>query len=187
MAQTGLLDKITESALDIDNGRKWLDTDGFEREGRISYRKGIALALLAFREAADSASRDLELLTVAEYTFLGQELNLCAPQDTQTASSLKQAMQSFDEAFLALNVVEAGSIYHAVDECLPHRREYRYNDMPKDSFHVACTGHKTRLTNILRSPGINLNEKELLEQRRANMVTAQAVYVKKQKNAFGIE
>jgi hypothetical protein len=46
--------------------------------------------------------------------------------------------------------------------------------------HVACTGHKTRLDNILKSPGINLLEKELLKQRQANIITAQSIYLEMQ-------
>jgi len=56
--------------------------------------------------------------------------------------------------------------------------------MPKDAFHRACGGHKTRLNNILRSPGINLTEKKLLEQRLTNIITAQSVYYEKQKKAL---
>jgi hypothetical protein len=187
MDQTGLLNEILKAAETIDQGRKWLDTDGLEREGRINYRKGLARAALAFAEANANVPHDLELLIVAEYTFLNQELHFCASQDTKTIQSLTQALRSFDESLSALRVVESGAAYSAVDQCLPYRKEYRYYGMPKDSFHIACIGHKTRIANILRSPGINLGEKDLLERRYANIITAQAVYVKKQKQALGIE
>jgi hypothetical protein len=187
MERTGLLDEILKAARGTDQGRKWLDTEGLEREGRINYRKGLSLAIVAFAEANTSAPHDLELLIVAEYTFLNQELHFCASHDTKTKQSLTQALRSFDESLSALRVVESGAAYSAVDRCLPHRKEYRYYGMPKDSFHVACIGHKTRIANILRSPGINLGEKDLLERRYANIITAQAVYVKKQKQALGIE
>jgi hypothetical protein len=59
--------------------------------------------------------------------------------------------------------------------------------MPKDAFHVACAGHKARLDNILKSPGINLLEKELLKQRQANMITAQSVYLEMQKKLLANE
>jgi hypothetical protein len=38
------------------------------------------------------------------------------------------------------------------------------------------------IDNILRSPGINLAEKMLLEQRFTNMITSQSVYLEKQKH-----
>jgi hypothetical protein len=53
--------------------------------------------------------------------------------------------------------------------------------MPKDAFHVACSGHYQRITNSLKVSGINSAEKELLYQRRSNMTTAQSVYLEKQK------
>ena len=52
------------------------------------------------------------------------------------------------------------------------------------SFHHACISHKTRLKNILRSPGINLIEKALLRQRLSNLSTAQSGYIEKQKKAL---
>jgi hypothetical protein len=56
--------------------------------------------------------------------------------------------------------------------------------MPNDAFHVACKGHFTRLGNIIKAPGINRTEKELLRQRQSNLLTAQAVYLEKQKAAL---
>ena len=50
--------------------------------------------------------------------------------------------------------------------------------------HCACSAHWTRLQNILRSPGINMKEKAVLEQRAANMKTAQARYLLKQEKAL---
>jgi hypothetical protein len=59
--------------------------------------------------------------------------------------------------------------------------------MPKDSFHFACAGHKKRLDSILHSPGINITEKAVLEQRFSNIATAQHVYLKKQKEILGVD
>jgi hypothetical protein len=42
------------------------------------------------------------------------------------------------------------------------------------------------MENHLKTPGINLSEKTLLEQRISNMKTAQAVYFQKQKKALGL-
>jgi hypothetical protein len=72
-----------------------------------------------------------------------------------------------------------------VEQSYSHHIQNRYNKMPKDVFHVSCFGHITRINNILRSPGINLAEKTLLEQRLANIKTAQAAYLEKQKAIFG--
>jgi hypothetical protein len=185
LEKTGsLLVKILGSESDIDQGRKWLDTDGFEREGRIDYRRGLAAAMEAFTEVGASASNDLKTLIFAEYTFLTQELSFCDPADSFARASLNSAIQSFDDALRALEAVEAGPVYRIADMTHPRKAQYRVKEMPLDAFHVACRSHYTRLGNILRAPGINLTEKELLEQRRANLKTAGQVYIEKQKTAL---
>jgi hypothetical protein len=168
----------------VANGRKWLYTEGSEIEGRISCTEGLTVALSAFKEIQSLSVTDLEILVLAEYTFLSQELELCDSADTQAMNSLEQAIKDFDGAFLALHTVANADAYSHVEQCISHRRQYRYREMPKDAFHVACAGHKTRLDNILRSPGINLLEKTLLQQRYSNMKTAQSVYYKKQKESL---
>jgi len=47
--------------------------------------------------------------------------------------------------------------------------ERRVDGLPKDAFHIACRAHKTRIRNVLRAPGIDTIEKNLLKQRRANL------------------
>ncbi|GHV88999.1 hypothetical protein AGMMS50267_13590 [Spirochaetia bacterium] len=186
MDKTGLIDKINTSVMYIRTlvryqGREWLDTEGFESEGRKSYRKGLAFGIEAFREAQTLTADDLHLLFIAEYTFLVQELEYCSSGDTKATMSLKKAIQEFDEAFLAFEVLQNSEIYKSVEKTYSHRTEFRYKGMPKDAFHVACAGHIVRIENILKAPGINLAEKGLLEQRHSNMVTAQSVYLEKQK------
>jgi hypothetical protein len=97
---------------------------------------------------------------------------------------LTQAIQGLDDALLALEVVDSASTYYVADMTFPHRSKYRVKGMPKDSFHIACISHRTRIGNIIRSPGINLAEKKLLAQRAANLTSAQAAYLEKQKTAL---
>jgi len=182
LAKTGLLIRIADAAASIDIGRKGFAIVGKEREGRISYEEGIANALSAFKEAQTIA--DPQTIILAEYAFLSQELQFCEKSDKDSLSSLTQAMQSFDDAFLVLTVVEDSAIYQGVDKSYPHHKKYRVSGFPKDSFHVACIAHKTRLQNILRSPGIDPIEKSLLKQRFVNLSAAQSGYVEKQKKAL---
>jgi hypothetical protein len=72
---TGLVNSIITATAGIDSGRKGFATRGKEQEGRISYEKGIALALTAFKEA--QATADPQTMILAEYTFLTQELEFC--------------------------------------------------------------------------------------------------------------
>jgi hypothetical protein len=93
------------------------------------------------------------------------------------------AIESFDDAILALKAIEKTS-YKITDEVFPRNAKYRVRGFPKDSFHIACIAHKTRLQNILRSPGIDPIEKALLKQRLANLTSAQSGYIEKQKKAL---
>ena len=104
MVKTGLVSRIYDAALAIDFGRKGFATRGKAEEGRISYEEGIAKAVSAFREAQTTA--DPQTIILVEYTFISQELQFCEETDKDTFSSLTQAIQSFDDAFLALEAVE---------------------------------------------------------------------------------
>jgi len=48
---TGLITRIVVAVISIDAGRKGFSIEGKEREGRVSFEKGIASALAAFKEA----------------------------------------------------------------------------------------------------------------------------------------
>jgi hypothetical protein len=181
LEKTGLLRSIADAAFAIDSGRKGFATRGKAEEGRISYEKGIAEAMTAFKEAA--ATADPQIMILAEYTFLTQELQFCEKSDKDSLNSLNKAIQSFDDAFLALQAVDEGH-YKVVDKTIPHSKDYRVSGFPKDSFHIACGSHKTRIQNILRSPGIDPLEKSLLKQRLLNLPTAQNSYIEKQKKAL---
>ena len=181
MDPTGLVNSINNAVISIVSGRKGFATKGMEQNGRVFYEDGISEAMVAFEEAQTSA--DPHALILAEYTFITQELHFCDETDKDTRSSLTQAIQSFDDAFLALQAVdEAG--YKTADKTHPHSSKYRINGFPKDSFHIACIAHRTRLQNILRSPGIDPIEKALLKQRFVNLSAAQNSYIEKQKKAL---
>ena len=180
----GLLDSIFEAVSNIDAGRKGFAIRGKEQEGRISYETGIVEALSAFREA--QASSDPRIRFLAEYTFITQELHFCDEIDKNAFSSLTQAMQSFDDAFLCLELVENVAGYKLADNLLPRSPKYRVKGFPKDAFHIACLAHRTRIQNILRTPGIDVIEKTLLKQRFDNLAAAQNSYVEKQKKSLMI-
>ena len=183
MDTTGLVYSIMTATANIDSGRKGFATKGKAEEGRISYEDGIAEALSAFKEAQTTA--DPQIMILAEYTFLTQELQFCEKTDKDSLSSLTKALQSFDDAFLVLKTVEDSVLYKAVETAIPHDKKFRVGGgYPKDSFHIACGSHKTRIQNMLRTPGIDPIEKSLLKQRLANLPAAQNGYIEKQKKAL---
>jgi hypothetical protein len=178
----GLAARIYNAALAVDFGRKGFATRGKAEEGRLSYERGVAEALSAFHDTESTA--DPQTIIFVEYTFISQELQFCEETDKDTLSSLTQAIQSFDDAFLALKVVEDKTLYKAVDDTHPHCKKYRVKDFPKDSYHIACISHKTRIQNMLRTPGTDPLEKALLKQRFANLSAAQSGYIEKQKKVL---
>ena len=109
---------------------------------------------------------------------------MCDEKDKYSLSSLNQAKLSFDDAFQALQVVENSAFYKEADKTYPHHKDYRTCNLPRDAFHVACNGHKTRLQNILRFSGVDPIEKALVEQRLDNLITAKNSYIIKQKKAL---
>jgi len=182
---TGLLRNIYEAALTIDSGRKGFATRGKEQEGRINYEDGIAKALSSFQKA--QATTDPETIILAEYTFLSQELEFCDKTDKDSLSSLTIAIQSFDDAFLVLEVVKDKTLYQGVDKAIPHSGKYRVKGFPMDAYHIACHSHKTRLRNILKTPGLDPIEKALLKQRLVNLSVGQGGYVEKQRKCLANE
>jgi hypothetical protein len=184
---TGLVNSIIYTTASIDSGRKGFAIIGKEREGRINYEDGIDRAMSAFKQASNqrfASTADPQALILAEYTFITQEFQLYAKSDKDSLNSLTKAIQFFDDAFLALKTVENKTQYQGVENSIPHDKDYRVKGFPKDSFHIACHGHKTRLKNILKAPGIDPIEKALLKQRFANLSTAQTGYVEKQRKAL---
>jgi hypothetical protein len=97
-------------------------------------------------------------MILAEYTFITQELQFCDKSDKDSFSSLTKAIQSFDDDFLALQAVEEDG-YKTAEKTYPHNGKYRVKSFPMDSFHIACIGHRTRIRNMLKTPGIDPIEK----------------------------
>ncbi|MDR3252388.1 MAG: hypothetical protein LBT35_02315, partial [Tannerella sp.] len=56
---------IADAVAKIARGRKALETDGREHEGRLSFEKGIAEARAIFKDVL--AGGDIELILLAEY------------------------------------------------------------------------------------------------------------------------
>jgi hypothetical protein len=166
----------------IDAGRKGFATKGKAEEGRTSYEKGIAVAMSAFKEA--QATTDPETIILAEYTFITQELEFCEKSDKESISSLTRAIRFFDDAFLVLKIVENKTKYQNVENSIPHDEKYRVKGFPMDSFHIACKGHKTRLLNILKTPGLDPIERSLLNQRLDTLFAGQEGYVELQRKAL---
>jgi hypothetical protein len=176
-----LLNNIFISVNSLDLGRKGLATDGKEHQGRIHYESGISLAMTNFQEVQERM--DCELILLAEETFLQQELHYCETDDAITLSSLAQAIQSFEDSLRCLKIVEDKTLYQAAEATYSTTKN-RVQGCPRDVFHQACDGHRTRLSNSLRTPGIRNIEKSVIQQRISNIKTAKDSYIEKQKKVL---
>ena len=85
---------------------------------------------------------------------------------------------------MALKIVEDSTLYKAAEATYPTASRYCYHGYPRDSVHLACAAHRTRIQNSPRTPGLNMIEKEVHMQRAANMAVIQAAYSEKQKIAL---
>ena len=183
MDLAGLVNSIVYGAYNIDKGRKNLATDGLEHTGRLSYEDGISIALDVFKNVQSLA--DPQTLILVELVYLQQEFQYCDESDNFTRSSLTQAIQSFEDALRSIKIVEDINLYQGAEATYPTSAKYRFHGFPRDAIHLACTAHRTRLQNSLRTPGINMIEKAVLTQRAANMPTIQAAYAEKQRKTMG--
>jgi hypothetical protein len=181
MDQTGLLDNLVEYASHIDYGRKGFAKTGEEAEGHIRFDRGIFGALSAFKEAG--ADRNPQTIVLAESAFLQQELQFCGETAKATRTSLTKAVKEFEDALLAYEAVQDAR-YTITEKTFQHSPKQRHQGFPKDSFHLACISHRTRIQNILKVPGMNPIETALYEQRFANMAIAQNSYLEMQKKTF---
>jgi hypothetical protein len=164
------------------NGRIARRTHGQTEQGLEDFEQGLVLAMQVFDEAL--ASADPFLMLLAEYTFVIQELESGCPEEKEALTSYRAAGSAFDDAFRALEVVKDGTLYKGVEKAFPHRKDYRHNGCPKDAFHIAYIGHKTRLQNTLKQIGIDPLERSFREKRVQTCPIAQAAYTVLQKKTL---
>jgi hypothetical protein len=186
MEKTGLIDKrIIKSASMMDTGRKDMMAQGRTEQGRKIFVQGIDNALNSFKDA--QRTQDATVIVLSEQTFLECEYDKCDRNDRLALNSLKVAIRSFDDARLALKIVEEKNLYQGANNTYSSvEGKDRKSGVPIDVFHKACQSHKTRLQNSLRSTSISMLEKDLYKQRISNMSTAINLYTEKQKLALDI-
>ncbi|GMO24197.1 MAG: hypothetical protein Pg6A_11320 [Termitinemataceae bacterium] len=182
MDPVGLIDRINYAANLIINGRIARRTPGQTEKGLEDFELGLDLAIHVFDEALVSA--DPSFMLLAEYTFVIQELESGYPEEKEALASYRAARSDFDDAFRSLEVVKDAALYMGAEKTYPHRGDYRYNGYPKDAFHAAYIGHKTRLQNTLKQIGIDPQERKFREKRIQACPAAQTAYAALQKKAL---
>jgi hypothetical protein len=81
----------------IAEGRVGFETDGSEHDGIVEFSEGIKKASALYTDAMNSA--DCGLMLIAEYTFLGKELEYAESGEDDAESSAAAAIAAFDDAF----------------------------------------------------------------------------------------
>ncbi|MHC6202172.1 hypothetical protein ACYULU_03150 [Breznakiellaceae bacterium SP9] len=119
-----------------------------------------------------------------EQTFLTEELRYCSPAEPEVLASKKAAIASFIDAQRALTAVKDFAGYKIAELTYARTPKYRYHGMPKDAFHIAALSHRTRLRNNLSTMGINTVERQVYEQRAANLSAAVNAYLSLQEKAL---
>jgi hypothetical protein len=187
MGKTGSIDeRLFDGVASIANGRKALDTEGIEALGRINFRKGIAEAELAFKDAYNSDS--VKTIAQSERTFVSQELLLCDKENKYAADSLNAAITDFKDALNALKSFEIEGAYKYINDSYSTRRKNeRIGGFPNDVVHKAFKSQKARLRNNLATTAISSVERELVLQRIKNLDHGQELYKEMQKRFLGKE
>jgi hypothetical protein len=183
MEKHGLNINIARAAARIARGRRGLEIPGKTEAGHFDFQTGHAIAMRTFQEAV--ASGDVDLVMLAENLFVSQELAESKGDEPEATASAEAALQSFDDAFLVLQIVDDPAVYRGVELGFPHRGQWRYKDLPRDAFHVAVIAHKTRLKNGLSRIGLPKLDRELAKTRIAALGAIQQVYCAKQQAALG--
>ncbi|GHU07588.1 hypothetical protein FACS1894151_02130 [Spirochaetia bacterium] len=183
MEKTGLTIGIVKAVSDIADGRIGLRTAGKAEEGRENLAKGLELGKKIFSEVKGCG--DPELMLLAEYLFVNQELEGARTEEKIGRASYQAVVHDFDDAFLSLKSAKDAAMYQGAENTHPHRVPFRYKGMPNDSFHIAYTGHYTRLQNKLKPIGIDPDEQVLTELRMAACKSAQEVYLQMQRETLG--
>ncbi|MDR2104503.1 MAG: hypothetical protein LBP51_01980 [Deferribacteraceae bacterium] len=183
MAKIGSINKrIMASASLIAVARDALHTEGLETLGRVNLNKGIAEVKDTFKDA--SFAKDIEAILRAELTFVNQELfNNTAPIVTK---SLEAAKTGLTDALNSYNILVGTKSYPDAEQTHPTTPKYRYQNLPKDAFHIACNSHTARLNNTLKSTELSSKMRSLYEQRVKNMKTAKELYIELQRKILGI-
>jgi hypothetical protein len=86
---------MTVAVSTINKGRRSLAAPGEAENGRINFEKGHTIAMQTFQEAL--ASGNVELILLAEYLFVSQELAESDNDEPEGKASAEAALQSFDD------------------------------------------------------------------------------------------
>jgi hypothetical protein len=182
MAKTGLIEKFDRAFL-----REKVLTSEVNKTPEAKERGKVRLGMNQLvREVGKSG--DIALLLAVERRFLENALAEYA-NSKGMADSLVAALAELGSAERHVQLVRAPAAYKAIDETysLPKNRLPKGNaaGVPHDEARQFFKSHATRLLNQDRSR-LDPEEKQLLDQRKANIRAAEKVYTALQREALGL-
>jgi hypothetical protein len=178
MEKTGLLLKAADRA-----NRDWESYHQKESTPEaLSYQEGLNKTLELLQDVGKSNLP--EVVLAVEKVFLLQEKETYA-NSSEMVNSIKPALADMDSAYAALELV-SGDHQAYQKAATTYSGKHLSAGLPLDAFREFVKSHKARLTNRLRSVS-SVPEKNILRQRKENLISANKCYITLQRHALGIE
>ena len=150
-------------------------------EGRIrdnASRQGLEI----FKEAAET--KDPHIIVAVEKAFNQTELDQFG-DSPRMRNSLREAIKGMEVIEAHLIYLKDPEKYRFINETHTLSKN-RKGDLPYDEARQAIRSHMTRLNNLDTSR-MDEAEREILEQRKENIQTAEEAYIPLQKTALDIK
>lgn len=174
MAKTGWIKQLVDAGFRDRQTYKLLEAST-ERQVRDA---GLQSTLELYKHIA--AQRDITLLLTLERLALEQEREFYA-NSPEEHNSIKTALQQLDDAENALAIVAISEAYQKATTTYSSKR--MESGLPLDGFREFIKSHTTRLSNRLAGQ-LSGPEKEIVRQRKVNLLVAKDVYVALQQQAL---
>ena len=141
-------------------------------------RQGLAI----FQEAAET--KDIHIIVAVEKAFNQTELDQFG-DSPRMRNSLREAIKGMEVIEAHLIYLKDPEKYRFINETHTLSKN-RKGDLPYDEARQAIRSHMTRLNNLDTSR-MDEAEREILEQRKENIQTAEEAYIPLQKTALNIK
>lgn len=162
----------------------WGNRQQLERTKEFfTYQAGLEKTLKLLKDIKNKS--DIDLIVKTEKLITEMELSLYTEKDPSALSSIQGAIAGLKDIENSISVVKNPEAYQESKKTHSSRKKFR--DVIEDGFHVELKGQVTRLNNRIKSIGISIPEKNVLRQRKENLLVAKELYVDMQRKALGIE
>lgn len=177
MEKTGLINRFL---IQQDRNHEMYHLLHNSREAQ-NYNSGLQENISFLQEI--KSAKDIMLFLGVEEIMLRQELAVYTNSPEQH-NSITMAIEQLQDAKKSLNVVKTPEQYRIVAATYPANQKEA--GLPVDSFRAFLKSHSTRLTNRMAS-ALSVPEKNLLRQRKENLVAVKELYIALQREALRVQ